>query len=436
MFERRTGGSGLLDQIRRDLAYRPRLGRGRRGVRAARRAVPVIAVLLVAVLAADLVVLSQLAGRDPGLVAAGDEGPRAPVAHTGPITPPAGVPTVPSTAGPASGTQDPLPTAAPEPVAPLKAMRRPHLFVVAHRPLSPAVVARAAKVRGIRSVEQADAAEVVLDGKRVQTLGVNPSTFRAYTPRPTATSDRLWRNLAAGEMAVSFVLGNDGGMPLGKTVSAPGHSLRVGAYATMGMGAVDAVVSRTTARALGIPQDNALVVSAPGADTARLRRTLLKILPKGSQVVTVNPVFTAPRQTVWPAEALVSAPQVKAMLTAAIGKLGRPYVWGAEGPDSFDCSGLVQWAFAQAGVKVPRVTHQQFVAGPQVSLSQVQPGDLLFWRHDPTNPGYVSHVAIYWGDGRMLHAPRTGDVVKLVPVTTKNFAGAVRISPQIAARVR
>nr|BFE83597.1 hypothetical protein GCM10020093_061980 [Planobispora longispora] len=74
--------------------------------------------------------------------------------------------------------------------------------------------------------------------------------------------------------------------------------------------------------------------------------------------------------------------------------------------------------------------------GPADPLDQAQPGDLLFWRHDPTNPGYVSHVAIYWGGGKMLHAPRTGDVVKLVPVTTRNFAGAVRVSPQIAVRVR
>ena len=319
-------------------------------------------------------------------------------------------------------------------------MRQPHLFVVAPRPLSSTVVAKIAQLSGVRAVERADAAEVILDGKRVQTLGVNPSTFRAYTPKPTARSDRLWRNVSAGEVAVSFVLGNDGGMPLGKTFTTAGRNLRVGAYATMGMGAIDAVVSRPTARALGIPENNALVVSAPKADSAKLRRTLLRVLPKGGQVAVINPVLKAPQntstRTTWPAGSFVTAPQVTTALTAAISKLGRPYVWGAEGPDSFDCSGLVQWAYAQAGIKVPRVTHQQFVSGPQIPLAQAQPGDLLFWRHDPTNPGYVSHVAIYWGDGKMLHAPRTGDVVKLVPVTTRNFAGAVRISPEVAARVR
>ncbi|MGJ6961093.1 C40 family peptidase [Streptosporangium sp. G11] len=422
MFDRRPRVSDLIREARQDLAYSPRLRYSHRTARLMRRAVPVLAVLLVCVLATGLMIFTQMPEADPETVTM-----RKSVAT---------VPTQvakPAQSGPGQGV--------PEPVAPLTSMRQPHLFVVANRPLSATVVARIAQLSGVRAVERADAAEVVLDGKPVQTLGVNPSTFRAYTPKPTARSDRLWRNVSAGEVAVSFVLGNDGGMPLGKTFTTAGRNLRVGAYATMGMGAIDAVVSRPTARALGIPENNALVVSAPKTDSARLRLTLLRALPKGAQVAVINPVLTAPTKTIgetttWSASSFMSAAQVTTALTAAIGKLGRPYVWGAEGPDSFDCSGLVQWAYQQAGIKVPRVTHQQFVSGPQIPLSQAQPGDLLFWRHDPTNPGYVSHVAIYWGDGKMLHAPRTGDVVKLVPVSTRNFAGAVRISPGVAARVR
>ncbi|GAA4202621.1 hypothetical protein GCM10022252_59090 [Streptosporangium oxazolinicum] len=433
MFERRPRVSDLIREARHDLAYRPRLRYSYRTARLMRRAVPILAVLLVGVLATGLMVFTQMPKADPGAEAEAET-----------VTMRKSVATVP--------TQVATPTrggTAPEPVAPLTSMRQPHLFVVANRPLSATVVAKVAQLSGVRAVERADAAEVVLDGKPVQTLGVNPSTFRAYTPKPTARSDRLWRNVSAGEVAVSFVLGNDGGMPLGKTFTTAGRNLRVGAYATMGMGAIDAVVSRPTARALGIPENNALVVSAPKTDSAKLRLTLLRALPKGAQVAVINPVLVAPAKTTgetagqatgeattWSASSFMSASQVTTALTAAIGKLGRPYVWGAEGPDSFDCSGLVQWAYAQAGIKVPRVTHQQFVSGPQVPLAQAQPGDLLFWRHDPTNPGYVSHVAIYWGNGKMLHAPRTGDVVKLVPVTTRNFAGAVRISPEVAARVR
>ncbi|MCG5216819.1 C40 family peptidase [Streptosporangium soli] len=390
--------------------------------RLARRAVPVIAVLAVGVLAADLMVLNNLTPRDDGRVVATVQ--RAPQRVS-------------------SGY---VAEAAPSRVVePLGELRKPHLFVVARRPLTKASLARVAKVKGVKAVELADAAEVMLDGKRVQTLGVDPSTFRAYTPSPTAKSDALWSNVAAGDVAVSFVLGNDGGLTLGRTVGTAGRTLRIGAYATMGMGSIDAVVSRPTARTLGIPQNNALVISAPKKDTTKLRAALLRVLPKGTQIATMNPVLTPPPpkgrtqtqpRATWPTGSLMSVPQVETALKAAISKLGRPYVWGAEGPDTFDCSGLVQWAYAQAGVRMPRVTHQQFVTGPQVPLAQAQPGDLLFWRHDPTNPGYISHVAIYWGDGKMLHAPRTGDVVKIAPVGTRNLAGVIRVSPQVAARAR
>ena len=105
---------------------------------------------------------------------------------------------------------------------------------------------------------------VTLDGKRVQTLGVDPSTFRAYTPKVTAASDALWSNVAAGDVAVSFVLGNDGGLSLRRQVRSRAGPLRIGAYATIGIGAVDAVVSkRDGRRRSACRDDNALIVSAP-----------------------------------------------------------------------------------------------------------------------------------------------------------------------------
>jgi peptidoglycan DL-endopeptidase CwlO len=324
-----------------------------------------------------------------------------------------------------------------EPVRPLGDLRKPHLFVVTRKPFTQAQLAKIAKVPGVRAMELADAASVMLDGKRVQTLGVAPSTFRAYTPKVTAASDALWNNVAAGDVAVSFVLGNDGGLALHSKVSAPAGQLRIGAYATTGLGAVDAVVSKETGRALGLPRDNALIISAPKANSVKLRDRVLKLLPKGTQSAMVNPVLPAPqtRERSWPTGSFMTGEQLTAALQAAVSKLGRPYVWGAEGPSTFDCSGLVQWAYARAGVRMPRVTHQQWLTGPQVPLSQAQPGDLLFWRNDPTNPSYISHVAIYWGDGKMLHAPRTGDVVKIAPISTRNLAGVVRVSPQAAGRV-
>ncbi|MFI6598953.1 C40 family peptidase [Nonomuraea sp. NPDC050536] len=325
-----------------------------------------------------------------------------------------------------------------EPVSPLGQLHKPNLFVVTRKPFTTPLLRKVAKLRGVRALELADAASIMLDRKRVQTLAVNPSSFRAYTPRVTAASDALWANVAAGDVAVSFVLGNDGGLALHSRVSAPVGQLRIGAYATTGFGAIDAVVSKQTGRTLGLPRDNALIISAPDADSLRLRNALRKVLPKGSQVALVNPVLPAPqtRTQNWPTGTLMSAGQLTAALQAAVSKLGRPYVWGAEGPETFDCSGLVQWAYGRAGVRMPRVTDQQWLTGPQVPLSQAQPGDLLFWRWDPTNPDYISHVSIYWGDGKMLHAPHTGDVVKFAPIPTRGLAGVVRVSPVAAARVR
>jgi cell wall-associated NlpC family hydrolase len=381
-------------------------------------------VSLVAVLTADLLLLAQVGQRQPV-----GQLPAAAVRQQ------QHRPTPQQTLAADAGT-----TARPakQPVKPLGQLHKPNLFVVTRKPLTNELLRKVARLQGVAALELADAASIMLDDKRVQTLAVDPSTFRAYTPKVTAASDALWNNVAAGDVAVSFVLGSDGGLSLHSRVRGPAGPLRIGAYATTGFGAVDAVVSREVGRTLGLPRDNALIVSAPKANSDKLRRALLKVLPKGTQTAMVNPVLppAQAKARTWAAGSFMSGEQITVALRAAATKLGRPYVWGAEGPDTFDCSGLVQWAFAQAGVRMPRVTHQQWLAGPQVPLAQIQPGDLIFWRLDPTNPGYISHVAIYWGDGKMVVAPRTGDVVKIAPVSTRNLAGIVRVSPAAAARVR
>ena len=130
----------------------------------------------------------------------------------------------------------------------------------------------------------------------------------------------------------------------------------------------------------------------------------------------------------------MTAAQLTAALSAAESRSGLPYTWGAAGPTSFDCSGLVQWSFAQAGVGMPRVAADQARTGPAVPVSQLQPGDLLFYHTDPTDPGYISHVAIYLGNGWMIQAPQPGMNVQIVPASFgAQFAGAIRVYPQIAA---
>lgn len=92
-------------------------------------------------------------------------------------------------------------------------------------------------------------------------------------------------------------------------------------------------------------------------------------------------------------------------------KLGSPYVWGASGPNSFDCSGLVYWTHKQAGVYFTRTTAAELDhMGQKISFNELQPGDIITLN----TLGYVSHVVIYAGNGKIVHAPQTGDVVKVV----------------------
>jgi cell wall-associated NlpC family hydrolase len=109
-------------------------------------------------------------------------------------------------------------------------------------------------------------------------------------------------------------------------------------------------------------------------------------------------------------------------LRAALTQRGKPYVWGAAGPDSYDCSGLVLWAFAQEGISLPHYTGDQWNSGMHVSRADLEPGDLVFFFPD------ISHVGLYIGNGLMVDAPSTGQVVQVQPVFWNEYVGAVRIA--------
>ena len=262
--------------------------------------------------------------------------------------------------------------------------------------------------------------------------------------------------MAAGGIAVSYTMGQQDKLPLGGTVRVAGRqleSLRVGGFGTVGIGGVDAVVSAQVARSLGFPVGNAIMVSAPHAQIASLVHKIKAKMPRGALVeplvstaATGQPAAASavgsgagssstPVGTGQPGSALTIT-QLIAMLKAAASRVGLPYVWGAAGPNSFDCSGLVQWSFAQAGIVMPRVAADQARTGPAVAVSQLQPGDLLFYHTDPTAPDYVSHVAIYLGKGLEIQAPQPGQDVQIVPLWLgSEFAGAVQVDPAIAAQV-
>jgi peptidoglycan DL-endopeptidase CwlO len=115
-----------------------------------------------------------------------------------------------------------------------------------------------------------------------------------------------------------------------------------------------------------------------------------------------------------------------AAIAAARSRLGVPYVWGATGPDSFDCSGLTQWSYAHAGITLPRTAAEQWYSGPHPSLAQLEPGDLLFWALNTSDPATIHHVTIYIGHGLMIAAPQTGENVQIQPVYMEGLIGATR----------
>ena len=116
---------------------------------------------------------------------------------------------------------------------------------------------------------------------------------------------------------------------------------------------------------------------------------------------------------------------VQIALQVAKAQLGKPYVWGAAGPDTFDCSGLTMYAYGKAGISLPHYTGDQWNVGRHVEQSQLVPGDLIFFHED------LGHMGMYVGDNTFLHAPRSGDVVKYSQLTgyyQDTYAGAVRVA--------
>lgn len=106
------------------------------------------------------------------------------------------------------------------------------------------------------------------------------------------------------------------------------------------------------------------------------------------------------------------------VITFALTQLGKPYQWGAAGPGAYDCSGLVQAAYARIGVQLPRTTYDQVnVGSPIYSTDELQPGDLLFIPGSNGTPQAPGHVGMYLGDNLLIQAPETGQVVKLSPIS-------------------
>lgn len=136
------------------------------------------------------------------------------------------------------------------------------------------------------------------------------------------------------------------------------------------------------------------------------------------------PAPPAPAAPAEPADPIEAAPApnggAQAAVDAALSQMGKPYRWGAEGPDSYDCSGLTLWAWAHAGVSLPHNSGAQYAATPRVAQNDWQPGDLLFFGSP------IHHVAMYIGNGRMVEAPYTGSQVRINDAYRPDYVGAGR----------
>jgi len=110
-------------------------------------------------------------------------------------------------------------------------------------------------------------------------------------------------------------------------------------------------------------------------------------------------------------------------VNVAMNELGKPYSWGADGPNSFDCSGLTQYVYKQLGVSLPHSSRAQYNCGQRVNRDDLESGDLVFFARG----GTISHVGIYVGGGNFIHAPQSGDVVKISSLNSHGgYVGAVR----------
>ena len=110
----------------------------------------------------------------------------------------------------------------------------------------------------------------------------------------------------------------------------------------------------------------------------------------------------------------------------ALAQLGKPYAWGATGPGSFDCSGLVMTAYGRAGLSLPRTSRSQWYTGPHVDLVDLAPGDLLFFADNTSDPSSIHHVGMYVGRGLMVEAPYTGASIRISSIGRSDYIGAVR----------
>ena len=249
--------------------------------------------------------------------------------------------------------------------------------------------------------------------------------------------DPLHENVSAG--LETWVSGNPtgnasyaarvlGGRPTGVTAGGGGRG--PSAAVTRGPNMAKVEAARNTLISQLLANSQALASGNPDA-LAQSQSLLALVRDKNAYAnayQTLGPIVS-PHGTLHSPGATGNA-SIDHLLSAAHSQIGKPYAFGTEKQNvSFDCSGLVQWAYSQLGVRIPRTTYQQFKVGQPVKWGQFQPGDLIFAAGSDGTRSNPGHVVMYVGGGRVIAAPHTGTVVQYQPVSQfkNDFAGARRI---------
>ena len=186
---------------------------------------------------------------------------------------------------------------------------------------------------------------------------------------------------------------------------------------------VEQEMSRTESGIAGLKRQLSDHKSSLGKLIDTQKATLASLTVPQQQTVQTNSIGAGGTGTTSATYTGTTSTQGGKAVAFAYAQLGKPYEWGATGPNAVDCSGLVQAAWAAAGVSIPRTTYAQWSALPHISSSSIQPGDLLYFDGE-------GHTAIYVGGGYMIDAPQTGMDIEKIPMNNSwyqaNFDGAVR----------
>ena len=236
---------------------------------------------------------------------------------------------------------------------------------------------------GMVAAERIEAVRMRVNGTDTAVVGVDPSQFRSFAAQPTGAANALWQGVADGGIAVSYTMGKLDKIPLGGSVLAAGRTtkrLPVVAFGTLGIGGVNAVVSDATARRLARRPATRSWSACRPRTSPPTSAAIGRLLPKGAGVEQLVSLVSSGRQARAGRRgsghrargarhgARHDAQRGDEPPGAAV-RLGR-----RRGRTSFDCSGLVQWSFAQAGIVMPRVAADQALSGPAVPVSQLAAG--------------------------------------------------------------